>query len=100
MQLSEEEVAFMTIEQLSALLRSRRLTAVQLLQLYISRMKKYDPALLAVVTLTEAMAMQQAIAADAVFDAAAAHNVSETSLSPLLGIPYGLKVGVCNVTAI
>src|SRR6185437_8857054 len=40
-----EDVAFYNVRQLGALLRSRRITATALTQMYLARLRRYDPML-------------------------------------------------------
>jgi len=79
-----EDVAFWPVTKLSELVRSRQVTSVELTQMYLDRLKKYDPKLLCVVTLTEELALKQARQADAEI---AAGNYR----GPLHGIPWGAK---------
>ncbi len=79
-----EEVAFWPVTKLSALIRSRQATAVELTEMYLARLKKYGPTLEAVVTLTEDLAMTQARRADG--EIADGHY-----RGPLHGIPWGAK---------
>jgi hypothetical protein len=51
--------------QLAELIRTRKITSTELTQMYVSRLKRYGPKLLCVVTLTEELALKQAAAADA-----------------------------------
>lgn len=80
----EEQVAFATVRQLSELLRTRKMTSVELTKLYLARLKRYDPTLHFVITLTEQRALDQAAAADREL---AAHRAR----GPLHGIPWGAK---------
>jgi Asp-tRNA(Asn)/Glu-tRNA(Gln) amidotransferase A subunit family amidase len=79
-----EDLAFATIGELSALLRNRKITSLDLTQMYIARVKRYDSKLHFVITLTEERALAQARAADAEI-AAGKYR------SPLHGIPWGAK---------
>ena len=79
-----EDLAFATIDQLSYLLRSRKITSLALTQMYIARLKRYDPKLHFVITLTEERAIAQAKAADAEIAAGRYRG-------PLHGIPWGAK---------
>ena len=81
---NEDQVAFATIRQLSDLLRTRKITSVDLTKLYLARLRRYDPRLHFVITLTEDRALKQAAAADAEL-AANKHR------GPLHGIPWGGK---------
>lgn len=81
---NEEQVAFATVRQLSELLRTRKITSVDLTKLYLARLKRYNPMLHFLITATEQRALDQAAAAD---KALAAHK----SLGPLHGVPWGAK---------
>jgi len=81
---SDEDLAFMPVAELSALLKSRQVTSVYLTELSLSRLKKYGPLLECVITLTEERARRQARAADAELDAGHWRG-------PLHGIPWGAK---------
>jgi Asp-tRNA(Asn)/Glu-tRNA(Gln) amidotransferase A subunit family amidase len=81
---SEEEIAFLPVTVLSELVRTRRISSVELTRLYLDRIARLDPRLLAVVTTTEERAMRQARAADA-------EIASGRYRGPLHGIPWGAK---------
>ena len=81
---NEEQVAFATVRQLSELLRLKKTTSLELTKLYLARLKRYDPTLHFVITLTEERALKQAAAADAEI-AAGKHK------GPLHGVPWGGK---------
>jgi Asp-tRNA(Asn)/Glu-tRNA(Gln) amidotransferase A subunit family amidase len=79
-----EDLAFATVAELASLLHARKVTSLALTQMYLDRLKRYDPKLHFVVSLTEERAMAQAKAADAEI-AAGKHR------GPLHGIPWGAK---------
>lgn len=79
-----DELAFASLTELGCLLRTQKVTSVELTKLALARLKKYDAKLHAVVTLTPELALKQARAADA--QIAAGHY-----RGPLQGIPYGIK---------
>jgi Asp-tRNA(Asn)/Glu-tRNA(Gln) amidotransferase A subunit family amidase len=81
---ADDELAFMTVAELGALLRDRRLSSVELTRLYLSRLREYDPVLRCVITLTEDLALEQARRADAEIAAGRYRG-------PLHGIPWGAK---------
>ena len=81
---NKQELAFYSIPQLAALIKSRQLTSVELTRLYLDRIKKYDGQLKSVITVTEALALEQARRADQEIDAGNYKGV-------LHGIPYGVK---------
>jgi len=77
-------LAFLTVTELSDLVRRKKVTATELTQLYLSRLKRHNPTLLCVVNLTEDRALKQAAAADAEIQAGHYRG-------PLHGIPWGAK---------
>ncbi|MEP7342283.1 MAG: amidase [Acidobacteriota bacterium] len=81
---SVEDLAFATVAELAELVRTRKVSSVELTKMYLSRLKKYGDKLLCVVTLTENLAMQQAEAADREIKAGKYRG-------PLHGIPCGVK---------
>ncbi len=78
------DLAFYSVMELAALVQSQQITSVQLTQFFLKRLKKYDPILKAVITLTEDRAMKSAHQAD---EEITAGNYR----GPLHGIPYGVK---------
>lgn len=82
--LNRENLCYYSVAELSALIKARKVTSVELTKLYIARIKKYDKELYAVVTLLEDRALEQAKQADR--EIAAGHYKG-----PLHGIPYGVK---------
>src|SRR5688572_25515531 len=50
---SEEDIAFLPVTKLAALIRARRLTSSELTRLYLARLKRFGELLNCVVTLTE-----------------------------------------------
>ena len=80
----DEDIAFSTVVQLSGWIRSRKLTSERLTRIYLDRLKRYQPVLNCVITLTEDHALQQARAADA-------EIASGRYRGPLHGIPWGAK---------
>lgn len=81
---SEADIAFAPAWQLSGWIRTRQLTSVRLTQIYLARLKRFDPQLKCVITLCEDHALEQARRADA--EIAAGHY-----RGPLHGIPWGAK---------
>jgi Asp-tRNA(Asn)/Glu-tRNA(Gln) amidotransferase A subunit family amidase len=79
-----EDLAFATINELASLLLARQITSVALTKMYLARLKRYDPKLHFVITLTEERALAQAKAADAEIAAGKFRG-------PLHGIPWGAK---------
>ena len=81
---STEELAFLPVSELSALIRSRQLSSMELTKLYIERLRRFDPLLKCVVTYTDDLGVKQAAKADE--EIAAGHY-----RGPLHGIPWGAK---------
>ncbi len=52
-----EDLAFASVRELAELVRTKKVSSVALTEMYIGRLKKYDPALKCVVTLTEERAL-------------------------------------------
>ena len=53
---SDEELAFLPVTELSKLIRTRKVSSMELTHLYLDRLKRFDPLLKCVVTLTEDLA--------------------------------------------
>lgn len=81
---NREELAFYSISELAALLRSKQISSVELTELFINRLKKYGDSLYCVISLTDSIAFEQAKKADEELK-----NGIDRGL--LHGIPYGLK---------
>ena len=71
-------------EQLGKLLRSRKISSVELTKLYLERLRRYDPLLKCVVTFMDELALKQAERADQELRA-------KNDRGPLHGIPWGIK---------
>ena len=79
-----EAVAFWPLTQLAQLLRTRALTSTALTTMYLARLKRYNPQINCVASLTEERALREAAAADAEIAAGRYRGM-------LHGIPYGVK---------
>ena len=79
-----EDLAFAPVSVLARLIQSRKITSTELTHIYLERLKRYDPVLKCVITLTEDLALAQAKKADE--EIAAGHY-----RGPLHGIPWGAK---------
>jgi Asp-tRNA(Asn)/Glu-tRNA(Gln) amidotransferase A subunit family amidase len=79
-----EEVAFYSVRQLAELVRTRKVSSVDLTAMYLQRLKRYDPLLKFVITLTGDRAMGQAKDADA-------EILRGKYRGPLHGLPWGAK---------
>jgi Asp-tRNA(Asn)/Glu-tRNA(Gln) amidotransferase A subunit family amidase len=80
----EEKLAFATVRELAELLKTRKATSLELTKMYLARLKRYDPKLHFVITLTEERALAQAAAADKEIAAGKYRG-------PLHGVPWGAK---------
>ncbi len=79
-----EEVAFWPLTKLARLIETRQVTSMALTEMYLARLKHFDPILHCVVTLTEDLALVQARRADA--------EIADGKYrGPLHGIPWGAK---------
>ncbi|HET7584659.1 MAG TPA: amidase [Gemmatimonadaceae bacterium] len=81
---SDDEIAFAPVWRLSRWIESRALTSERLTNIYLARLKRYDPKLRCVITLTPELALDQARKADAEIRAGRYRG-------PLHGIPWGAK---------
>jgi Asp-tRNA(Asn)/Glu-tRNA(Gln) amidotransferase A subunit family amidase len=79
-----EDVAFHSVRQLAELVRTRRVSSVDLTEMYLARLKRYDPRLHFVITYTEDRARAQAREADREIAAGRYRG-------PLHGLPWGAK---------
>ena len=81
---SDADLAFLPVTHLARLLESRQVTAMELTELYLARLREFDPVLKCVVNLTEDLAREQAARADAEIEAG-------NYRGPLHGVPWGAK---------
>ena len=79
-----DDLAWYTVEQLGVLVRTRQVSCVELANLALDRLRRYDPELHCVITLTADRALARAAELDRLLD-------EGTYLGPLHGIPYGAK---------
>jgi len=79
-----EELAFWPVTDIAPLVKSRQVSSVELTNMYLDRLKRYDPKLHCVITLTEDLALEQARRADREIAAGRYRG-------PLHGIPWGAK---------
>ena len=80
----DEDIAFAPVTHLAHWIKTKQITSERLTRIYVARLKRFDPKLRCVITLTEEHALQQARAADAEIAAGKYRGV-------LHGIPYGAK---------
>ena len=81
---NKEELCFYPIAELSNLIKNRVITSKELTEIYLNRIKRYDPELFCVITLLENRALKQAQEMDA-------EIANGKYRGPLHGIPYGVK---------
>jgi len=81
---ADDDLAFLPVAKLAALVHTREVSSVELTKLYLERLRRYDPVLRCVVTYTDELALKQAERADR--EIAAGHY-----RSALHGIPWGAK---------
>ncbi len=79
-----EDVAFYSVRQLSELVKSKKVSSTALTEMYLARLKRYDPVLHFVITPTEDRAKAQAKEADKEIAAGKYRG-------PLHGLPWGAK---------
>ena len=82
--LADEDLAFAPVTKLASLLRRRKVSSVELTTLYLARLRRYDPLLECVITITDALALRQARQADR-------EIAGGRWRGPLHGIPWGAK---------
>jgi Asp-tRNA(Asn)/Glu-tRNA(Gln) amidotransferase A subunit family amidase len=80
----DEDLAFMSLADLAGLIRTRQITSTELTKFSLERLKKFDPKLHCVVTLTEERALREAKRADEELRAGKWRG-------SLHGIPYAAK---------
>jgi Asp-tRNA(Asn)/Glu-tRNA(Gln) amidotransferase A subunit family amidase len=81
---TDEEIAFLPVHRLSAAIHAGKLTSARLTDIYLNRLKQYNPQLLCAVTILEDSARKEAAERDRELKAG-------KSRGPLHGIPYGIK---------
>jgi Asp-tRNA(Asn)/Glu-tRNA(Gln) amidotransferase A subunit family amidase len=79
-----EDVAFYSVRQLAELMRTKKISSAALTEMYMARLKRYDPTLKFLITLTEERAKSQAKEADREIAAGKYRG-------PLHGLPWGAK---------
>ena len=83
----DDELAFLSVAELGALLDQREISSLELTRLYLDRLKRSDPRLLCVVNLLE----ERALAAARRADHELASLAGRRQRTPLQGIPWGAK---------
>ena len=78
------ELAFYTVGELAELIRTKQITSTELTKYFLERLKKYNPELHCVITLTEERALRQAKLMD--------EEIASGKYRGILhGIPFGVK---------
>jgi Asp-tRNA(Asn)/Glu-tRNA(Gln) amidotransferase A subunit family amidase len=80
----EEDLAFLPAHRLGALLKERHISSVDLTDIYLERLHRYNPVLLCAVTILDGRAREEAQQADAEIRAGQWKG-------PLHGVPWGVK---------
>ena len=81
---NRNELAFCSVAELSVLIRTGKISSVELTRFFLERLEKYSDTLECLVTLTPGVALEQARQAD--------EEISKgVYRGPLHGIPYGIK---------
>ena len=80
----KKDIAFLSIGELSYLIKNKKISSVDVTKIYIERIKSLDKQLKSFVTLTEELALEQAERAD--------EEIRKGNYRGILhGIPYGVK---------
>ncbi len=80
----DEDIAFAPVTHLAHWLQTRQLKSERLTNIYLDRIRRFDPKLRCIITLTDKLAMEQARRADQ-------EIASGKYRGPLHGIPWGGK---------
>ncbi len=81
---NRSELAFYSVSQLASLIEKQKITSVELTRFFLERLRNYGDTLECIITLTDSLALAQAVKADAEIAAGLYRG-------PLHGIPYGIK---------
>ena len=81
---NKKDIAYLTVGELSYLIKKRLISSTEITKIYLERIREYNQKLNAVVTLTEDLALKQALRADEEIK-------NGIYRGPLHGIPYGIK---------
>jgi Asp-tRNA(Asn)/Glu-tRNA(Gln) amidotransferase A subunit family amidase len=78
------DLAFLPVTHLAELIRTRQVSSTELTRMYLERLRRFDPELKVIASITEERALRQAAEADRAIAAGRYKG-------PLHGIPYGVK---------
>src|ERR1700731_3852492 len=84
----EEALAFATMEELGSLLAKRKVSPVEITEIFLRRIERLNPSLNAYLTVTAERAVAEARRAEKEM---AGNRRSRNASRPLLGIPIALK---------
>jgi Asp-tRNA(Asn)/Glu-tRNA(Gln) amidotransferase A subunit family amidase len=79
-----DDIAFLPAHRLSALIKAKKITSLQLTDIYLARLERLNPILLCAVTVMKDSARAEAMKADEELKAGKYRG-------PLHGLPYGVK---------
>lgn len=79
-----EDLCYATVRELATLVRTKKVSSLDLTRMYVARLKRLDPQLHCSITITEERALAQARQADRDLAAGKYHG-------PLHGLPWGAK---------
>jgi Asp-tRNA(Asn)/Glu-tRNA(Gln) amidotransferase A subunit family amidase len=80
----DDDIAFAPVTSLSRWIETKAITSERLTRIYLERLRRFDPQLKCVITLTPDLALEQAKRADAEIAAGKYRG-------PLHGVPWGVK---------
>lgn len=81
---NKDDLAYYSIGELAHLIKTRKITSIELTKYFLDRLKNYGPKLRSVITLTEERALAEAKKAD--------EEINKGKYRGMLhGIPYGVK---------
>lgn len=86
---NHDDLAFYSVRELAELIRTKKISSVELTKFFIERLKKYDGKLHYAITITEDLALKQAALAD-----------SETKAGKYKGLLHGIPYGAKDLLAV
>jgi aspartyl-tRNA(Asn)/glutamyl-tRNA(Gln) amidotransferase subunit A len=93
--MNETKLAFGTIAEIAGLFRAGKLSPVELTELMLARIERFNPKLNAYITVTDEVARRQAKSAQAELGVRG-KSKTRTDRGPLHGIPISLKDNICT----
>jgi aspartyl-tRNA(Asn)/glutamyl-tRNA(Gln) amidotransferase subunit A len=93
--MNETELAFATIAEIARLFRAEKLSPVELTELMLARIERFNPKLNAYITVTHELARRQAKKAEAELGVRRKRK-TRTDRGLLHGIPISLKDNICT----